>query len=94
MTHAAIVDAITVTVDRYARLRSKMPPDKITPQIRPYYDLGVDSLDDLNIACEVEAILGVPLPRDQQLLVSGAKALSIEEAANAIARHLGVLNGV
>jgi acyl carrier protein len=91
MTLNAIEDAIMATVSRYASVQAQPPaPDKITMQIRPYVDLGMDSLHDLNITCEVEAILGVPLPKDQKLLVSGGKALSIEQAARMLGRQLGI----
>ena len=88
MTTEQIVEAITDTVRRYASLKGPVTPDEIKPNVRPYYDLGMSSLHDLNIACEVQAILGVELPPEQKLLFQGNRALSIREAAENIARHV------
>jgi hypothetical protein len=91
MTLDKIVDAIMTTVHRYASLQSMSDISKsIKPTIRPYIDLGMDSLHDLNITCEVEAILDIPLPKDQKLLESGGRAISIEQAARMLGRRLGI----
>jgi len=91
MNFETIVAAITTTVRRYASLQSNSKGEvEITKQTRPYTDLGMDSLHDLNITCEVEAILEVKLDRDLKLLASEYRALSIEQAARVVARELNV----
>ena len=48
----------------------------------------MDSLHDLNIACEVEAILGVQLPPEQKLLAANNRALSIAQAARMVEQQV------
>jgi acyl carrier protein len=89
MTFEKIRDAIATVVRRYAGVRSLSEKEvEITEETRPYADLGMDSLHDVNIACEVEIILGVRLPADQKILATEDKALSISQAAQNIARQL------
>lgn len=89
MTLENIIDAITTVVRRYAKVRSPSEKEvEITEKTRPYSDLGMDSLHDVNIACEVEVILGVRLPPEQKILATEDRALSISQAAQNIARQL------
>jgi acyl carrier protein len=88
MTFEKIRDAIATVVRRYASVRPSEKEVEITEKTRPYADLGMDSLHDVNIACEVEIILGVRLPPDQKILATEDRALSISQAAQNIARQL------
>jgi acyl carrier protein len=88
MTFEKIRDAIATVVRRYASVRTSEKEVEISEKTRPYADLGMDSLHDVNIACEVEIILGVRLPPDQKILATEDRALSISQAAQNIARHL------
>jgi len=86
---SAIIKTIEDVVRRYASLGNIPKEDiNVTHETKPYSDLGMDSLHDLNIACEVEAILGVQLPGSQKLLAGGGRALSILQAAQAVAKHV------
>jgi acyl carrier protein len=92
VTIETIVDAISTVVRRYAGLRN--PSEKtieVTAKTRPYSDLGMDSLHDVNIACEVEILLGVHLPPEEKILATENRALSISQAAHNIAKRLGVM---
>ncbi len=81
--------AITTVVRRYAKLRDPSEKEsEITEKTRPYSDLGMDSLHDVNIACEVEVMLGVRLPPEQKILATENRALSIAQAARNISRQL------
>jgi acyl carrier protein len=88
MTLENIINAITTVVRRYAKVRPSEKEVEITEKTRPYFDLGMDSLHDVNIACEVEVILGVRLPPEQKILATEDRALSISQAAQNIARQL------
>lgn len=89
MTFNTIVDAIKTVVARYSSLANRPVNNaEITAETRPYSDLGMDSLHDLNIACEVEAILGVHLPPEQKLLAANNRPLSIAQAARMVEEEL------
>ncbi|MEY2502897.1 MAG: hypothetical protein QOI07_3231 [Verrucomicrobiota bacterium] len=89
MTLQDIITAIGTVVRRYAKVRNPSEKEiEITEKTRPYLDLGMDSLHDVNIACEVEVILGVQLPPEQKILATENRALSISQAAQNIARQL------
>ena len=89
MTVEDIKDAIATVVRRYAKIRSPSEEEvEITENTRPYAELGMDSLHDVNIACELEIMLGVRLPSDKMILASENRALSISQAAQNIARQL------
>ncbi len=44
----------------------------------------MDSMHDVNIACEVEVLLGIELPSDQTMLYEENRALSIRQSAERI----------
>lgn len=87
-----ILNAITTTVQRYASLEDKLPKKEILLHTRPYSELGIKSVHDVGITCEVEAILGIQLPMDQTLLYQDNRALSIEQSARRVVTFLESYN--
>jgi hypothetical protein len=88
MTTDQIETVISDTVRRYAKVKGIEAPITIDGKVRPYYDLSMDSLHDVNISCEVQVILGIELPANQKLLARGDRALSIRQAAEIVAQYV------
>ena len=91
-----VEEALIACVRRHAELEAIELRDEVRPSHRPYPDLGLDSNDDLNFACEIEQILGVELPPEMTVLYEKEKGksgrpLSIGEAAARICSVLQML---